>query len=224
MTTVRSRRSRIRCAVIAAALLALNSGCPRGDPTRPAGAEGQRLPFSSGRITYAVKGRSASGMSTFSWIEDGRRFRQEVTLTITIDKERLTSSAWSVGDATHIFAHQDWMDKEVFRYRLPQDLQAGSPIGLPVFGTARDPGKVVGTATVLGKPCEIHERKKLRLWIWQGLPLKADGTEGPGPSLTLSATKLEPSERLPNDLFTVPEGYTVSDFPLQAQPDAAGNQ
>jgi hypothetical protein len=101
------------------------------------------------------------------------------------------------------------MGKQVLRMKMPKDGGGAGPTGVPIGGTKA--GKVIGKATILGKPCEIRQIDTAKVWMWKGLALKMENQGGQGMPMSMTATKLEMPFKASPALFKVPAGYTVTD-------------
>ncbi len=105
------------------------------------------------------------------------------------------------------------------------------------LGAQTGGGKLVGRATVLGKPCEIREatvtnrsvKARTRMWMWQSLPLRVESTmqvsgmpAGGGAGApqtrtiktTLLATKVDTAAKPSAASFKVPAGYQIQDMKM----------
>jgi hypothetical protein len=130
--------------------------------------------------------------------------------------------------------------KRVMRMKLSPEQSRRMMLGaLNSLGAQTGGGKLVGKATVLGKPCEIREstlnnrsmKARTRLWMWQSLPLRVESTmqvsgmpAGGGARRAANAhhqnhsvaTKIDTSAKPSAAAFKVPAGYQVQDTKIPA--------
>lgn len=193
----------------------------------PAMAADSKFPHATGRVTYKITSQVLNGTNTLSWIDHGKKIRQETKGTATGGaKGGMALDTWAISDGTHIYAYQPMMSagaKQVMKMKIPPG-QGGLGAASPLMAAAGEKGKVVGKGTIAGKPCEIRDIKGNKLWVWQGLPLKMEVAGGQGPRLTMEATRVETPVKLSANLFKVPAGYTIKEFdPHSIQPRGAPN-
>jgi hypothetical protein len=172
----------------------------------------KKMPFASGRVTYEMKSPMLNGSSKLSWIESGKKFRQDTKGTANLGQRQMSMESWAISDGTHLYMHQPMLGKQVRRMKIPKDAAHGPE--MPGMPTGKNAGKVVGKGTVLGKPCEIRQVGSAKVWLWQGLMMKME-TEG-AQSVRMVATKVETNAKLPATLFKVPSGYEIKDQELPA--------
>lgn len=72
-------------------------------------------------------------------------------------------------------------------------------------------GDMIGTETILGKPCEIYEISGMKIWIWNGLNLKSE-TSMMG-YYCAEAVSLKVDTRIPTSQFEPPSGITIVEQP-----------
>jgi hypothetical protein len=187
-------------------------------PGRLAFAESGKAPAPSGRVQYQMTGPTSNGTMTLSWTDNGRKYRQDIRQTHGVGKRKGTMELWNVGDGSYVYTHHEMMGKQVMRMKIPPRAGGKGSIGTLLFSGGAETGPVVGKATLLGKPCEIHLRGpgkdgvRQKSWIWNGLPLRMETTSRQGPAMTMVATRLEAAPKLPPSLFQVPAGYQVHDL------------
>jgi hypothetical protein len=172
----------------------------------------------TGRVQYRMTGATMNGTMTMAWANHGRRFRQDMKMSIGRDGQQMSMNTWAVADGTHVYMHQPAMGQQVMRMRMPKD--AGSAFSLPGIPnpSARGAGKVVGKGTVLGRSCEIRSfgaggRGQSKVWLWNGMPLKVEAS-GPQGGMTMIATRVDTTPKLAPSLFKVPSGYQVKEMQL----------
>lgn len=167
------------------------------------------LPSETGRVLYQFTKPGLRGTAQFSWIQQGARFRVEVqgkgpAETVLGQGKQLfmlsPANQWHPDTAQRVEVKPTdvWLNAEEMPYVIP-----GSGAGT-----------VVGTGTVLGKPCEIRKLHSMKIWYWQGLPLRMErpATARMKP-LSLVATRLDTELGISPSYFKLPAGYQVSDFP-----------
>ena len=206
----------------AATLLSVSAATAAG----PKGTPIPRLPLPTGRVTYAVSHALMSGTSVLTWADGGKLFRQEAKLRVKQPGANgpvpTDISTTVLCDGKYVYTYNSQQGK-TYRRMPVKDGQLPSASGTVPLSVDPKQTKLVGKGTVLGKPCEIREASRLRMWSWKGLPLKmepAPGNSGEGTfgallnSLRVLATKLEPGVKPAVALFKVPAGYKVVDTKL----------
>jgi hypothetical protein len=164
-----------------------------------------------------------NGTSTVTWIESGKRFRQESKVTAQQPgpngpvPTKVTSMV--ICDGKYLYVHNSQQGKQ-FRRTPVAGKNVGVLTGSVPLTVDPKKTKLVGKGEVLGKPCEIREASRMRMWSWKGLPLKMEPAPGPASegglaamlgSLRVQATKIEPGISPAPALFKVPAGYKVVD-------------
>lgn len=172
------------------------------------------MPSATGRVTYSFNVTPLSGTSLVTWTDGGKKFRQDMKMSGTAPGAPAGASLtnvemWMIGDGTHIYSHQAMMGKQVLRTKLPKGGAGAGPTGLPLGG--KTAGKLIGKATILGRPCEIRQVETAKIWMWKGLALKMENQGGQGMAMSMTATRLEMPYKASPTLFKVPAGYTVTD-------------
>jgi hypothetical protein len=203
------RRARL---IPAALLVALSSAAAYSAPAAPA-----KPAFASGRVTYSLNGGMMKGTQVLMWAGGGKQFRQEMKGTASQGQQQMKIESWSIIDGGFAYSHASQMGNRVLRMKLPKDLQGGGMSG--ILGGAGVTGKVVGKGTAAGKACEIRQTPTGKVWVWQGLPLRAEVKLPGGQQMSMLATRVEPNVKLSPKLFSVPSGYQVVDQPM---PGGAG--
>ena len=207
-----SRRVRL---IPTALLVALSSTAAFSAPAAPA-----KPAFASGRVTYSLNGGMMKGTQVLMWTGGGKQFRQEMKGTASQGQQQMKIESWSIIDGGFAYSHSSQMGKRVVRMKLPKQLQGNGMSGM--LGGAGLTGKVVGKGTAAGKPCEIRQTPTGKVWVWQGLPLRAEVKMGPTQQMTMVATRVEPNVKLSPKLFSVPSGYQVVDQPMPSGPGGPG--
>jgi hypothetical protein len=219
---MRSRRTGFHFAfgigAVAAAGLALTA--VQAQPNKQAAS----FPAPAGKVSYKITSPMGSGTSDLSWVESGKKFRQDVKLKIGQGQQQQAMDMWAIADGKNLYTHQPMMGKKVLQQDMPKDAMRLGLAGLPLVTGGQDMGKVIGKGTVLGKPCEIREVRNVKLWSWKNLPLKwvmtmpqgapgapsAPGSANAQPqSVTVEATKLQIPAQHAATLFKVPAGFEV---------------
>jgi hypothetical protein len=175
-----------------------------------------KLPSASGQITYKMSGPAINGTTTLSWIENGKKARNDVKATAAQPGQQFSLDGWTITDGTNVYIHNGMLGNQVMRMKITSnDPSSLLGFGAPGAGGKANSGKVVGKATILGKPCEIREMQGTKAWLWQGLPLKIEATgQGQAQSMTLQATKINTTVKLSPAMFKVPAGLKVIDAPV----------
>lgn len=169
------------------------------------------LPTESGRVQYRFSKPGLQGTSQFTWIEHGAMFRQDV---------QGSRSETILGRGTVLFTLNPGFRRQPATAQRtvvkPTDVWLNAE-EMPHITLGSGAGELVGTGTVLGKPCEIRKLHTMRIWYWQGLPLRMErpATAGMRP-LSLVAAQLDTDVYAPRSQFQIPPGYTITDFPGRA--------
>ncbi len=73
-------------------------------------------------------------------------------------------------------------------------------------------GRKVGTATVLGKPCELWEIKSLKAksWVWQSVTLKTE-VNMMGQTMTSEAVRLQDNASISEEKLTLPKDVKITE-------------
>jgi hypothetical protein len=212
-----ARRAACAALTISAVCLTLSASHREALAARPKpkakAAPALSMPSVTGRITYSFNVTPLAGASIVTWADGGKKFRQDMKMSGTAPGAPTGASLtnvemWMIGDGTHLYSHQPMMGKQVLRTKIPKGGATG-PAGLPLGG--KSTGKLIGKATILGKPCEIRQVNTAKIWMWKGLALKMENQGGQGMAMTMTATKLEMPYRSSPTLFKVPAGFTVTD-------------
>lgn len=165
----------------------------------------------SGRIRYTVSMRGVNGTQTLAWADHGRRYRQDVAMKINVPgKPAKTVNTWTFTDGAHLHSG-DTATKQAVRVKLASGAKQS-------LGGVQTAGKVVGKASILGKPCEVRQQQGMKVWLWKGLPLRFEVKGG----MKMVATRVEEGVNLPATLFQVPAGYNVRE--IQQQRPGGGPQ
>lgn len=162
--------------------------------------------FESAQITYSYAG-FIKGNETL-YIQDWGAVRVLVSDKTTGPMREHKTLIWRDGTAL-IFDH---LDKRIFQQtEMPPDLDlsvyGADSMGLVAKGLIRLPD-----ATVLGKACEVYQRKRGdQLWEsvrWEGIELKVmiKHLRGGGSYRKLAESLLDSAE-IPKDILEIPEGY-----------------
>lgn len=169
------------------------------------------LPAESGRVHYRFSKPGLRGTSQFTWIEHGAMFRQEVQGSRS---ETILGRGKELFTLNPAFRRQPATAQRV--EVKPTDVWLNAE-EIPNITLGSGAGELVGMGTVLGKPCEIRKLHTMRIWYWQGLPLRMErpATARMRP-LSLVAVQLDTDVYAPKSQFQIPPGYTVTNFPGRA--------
>ena len=187
-------------------------------PANAAGAGSASMPGPTGKVIYRYTCGPMSGTSSLTWENNGKHFRQDVNLMGSVTPGSQSSiQTWILGDGKNTYTWLPFYPKKVYRSPLPKPGKNGSsasaqngPGGLPGFGVSGT-GKLLGKATILGKPCEVRKLGQATFWNWKGLSLKMVVNIASGPQMTVSATEIETPFQAPPGTFRIPHGYQVID-------------
>jgi hypothetical protein len=185
---------------------------------------GPMLPLSSGRVQYRYTLAGVSFSSTFTWVDHGRRYREDVQLATG---ERW----WCFFDGTAFYSHAPRYGRRVLRWS-----RGGVPAftGFPLFSPPSDAGDAIGRGTVLGRTCVVRahgpgEARDVayarKVWLWYDLalrieyPIELPAASGPD---QVVATRIESAPALSPVLFQVPPGYRIEELsrPVALAPPA----
>ena len=229
------RVSRVRGS-LAVALLAA------GLPQLVWGAPPQKfVETAAGSVHYKLGGQVLSGTSVFRWENYGRKFRQDVTVTIDMAAAMAASGqagspqasgtkppppapmkSWAFLDGKHLYMHAGMMGKQVNRAPVDEKRIKAMLQGVPGVGGGVGEGKVVGQEKVLGKDCQILAMGGIRVSAWKKLPLRVVlGQKGTPTYVTMVATKLNPASGLTAAMLKVPAGFKVVDQAAARPPSAS---
>jgi hypothetical protein len=70
-------------------------------------------------------------------------------------------------------------------------------------------GKMLPNETILGKECTVYEMMGIKSWLYKGVILKAMM----GDKLMKNAVKVEENVDIPESIFEVPKGITITEAP-----------
>lgn len=77
--------------------------------------------------------------------------------------------------------------------------------------------KPLGKRTIAGKECEGHSFERnsivLRVWTWDGIPLRTESQFSPSQSLVMEAESIDLDAQVPADKFDVPAGVSLTNAP-----------
>jgi hypothetical protein len=147
-------------------------------------------------------------------------------------------STWTIFDGKALYIATPGPNgptNRVMRMKLPpnylQQMMSGALPGMPGAAASGQSGKVVGRATLLGKPCVIRlvntptprGNARVKVWMWQNLPLRTEvamkpsapaegGFAIPPINLTMLATKLDLASKPSAALFKLPTGIQIRDI------------
>lgn len=167
------------------------------------------LPADSGRVTYRFTKPGVTGTTVYSWADRGAASRQELSSKALSDTV--------IGRGTDLFT-LDARRKTAMRAEVrPTDVWLNAA-EMPYITPASGIDQPFGTGTVLGKTCEIRKLHSMRIWYWEGLPLRMEREASARMQpLSLVATRVETGAALSPTLFQIPSDYQVTDFPRPRQ-------
>jgi len=182
----------------------------------------------TGRVTYKLSSPMMNGSTTLSWMENGKKFRQDMSGEVVRPSQPgqppahgMQIKTWTLSDGVNIYSKQP-MNDSILRIKIPKDKKGISPS--PLMPTGLDTAKVVGKETLLGKQCQIRQIQAqgnaVKVWIWDGVPLKMQSSGQQ--SMSMVATKVEVPARLDAAKFKLPAGAKVQDFNLPTGGGAPG--
>jgi hypothetical protein len=180
----------------------------------------------TGRVHYRMSSPMMTGTSVVSWIDHGRKFRQDSKMMIGASAQKTPLNTWSIGDGSDLYTYQPALGKQLLHTKVPGGQGGAEPMGgTPFVGSGA--GTVVGKATVLGHPCEIRAfgpkgaRPPIKAWVWNGVPLRTEMTLPQGQKMVSEATQVETAPKLSPTLFQRPAGYTIKELQMPgARPGA----
>ena len=181
-----------------------------------------KFPFASGRVTYKFDAGMAKGTQTLSWIEHGKRSRQDISMKLPTGAGGAATGpggkpmpasieTWAITDEKYVYTQNSMMGPNVQRMEIKKLAGGRAPMaGGPAIAAPADLGKPVGKATIAGKPCEIFQKGKAKWWVWQKLPLKIEASSERG-AVSFEATKVEAPASVDAARFKVPAGAKIVD-------------
>jgi hypothetical protein len=174
----------------------------------------------TGRVHYKMSSPMMSGTMIMAWINHGKKYRQEMKMSMDRGGQKVAMNTWAVGDGSHIYMHQPMMGQQVMRMKVPKSMASAFSLpGIP-DPSAKGAGKVVGKGTVLGRSCQIRSfgaggpQGNSKVWLWNGMPLRVEASGPQGGGMSMVATKVETTPKLSPSLFKVPAGYQVRDMQI----------
>jgi hypothetical protein len=197
-------------------------------PTHSQAAPAKMAP-ATGRVHYKMTGPTMNGTIVMAWLEHGKKFRQDMKMSMKMQGQSMKADGWTLADGTYLYSHQQTMGNQVMRMKMPKNMTAASIPGMP-NPAAAGKSTVIGQGKVLGYLCQIHrigapdKPGQGKVWLWKGMPLRVE-TKGPnGEGMTMVATRVETSPRLSQASFKVPSGMKIQDMqmPTGGRPGAAG--
>jgi hypothetical protein len=197
-------------------------------PNPSAHAADKKTP-ATGRVHYRMNSPMMNGTMTMTWINHGKKFRQDMKLSVGQQGKQMSINSWTVADGGYIYTYQPSMGQQVMRMKMPKEMAAAGALGLPSPGAAGG-GKVVGKGKILGYPCEIRtvgpggKQGQAKLWIWNGMPLKMEAAGPQGQGMTMVATRVETAPKVSLGDFKVPAGYQVRDVQPPTGAPPAGSR
>jgi len=220
-------------------LAGASSGAPPSGASRPASA--RRLPTPNGRVVYKMTNTGAalmSGSISMTWANYGQRIRQDTQMRMTGGPKTKTPAmnSWSVFDGQTVTMGMPGPQRRAMRMKVPPNYQSQMMAGGAAGMTGASLGKVIGRATILGKPCVIRTvtlntaqmNSRSKIWMWQNLPLRTEmamqfktGKTNPAQKsptmmrpmkMTMVATQLNTTIRPTAATFRIPAGYTIQNM------------
>lgn len=186
-----------------AAVCLLGLSALQAAPPAPIGT----LPTEAGQVHYRFTKPGLNGSTVFTWAQGGAVFRQ--------DLRGGNSTETVIGQGSGLYSLNSYSQTAQRAEVKPTDVWLNH-MEMPHVTPASGAGKVVGTGTVLGKQCEIRKLHTMRIWFWQGLPLRMERAANPRLKmrpLQLVATRLDTQFAPKPELFELPAGYKVTTFP-----------
>ncbi len=172
-----------------------------------------KYPSQTGRIAYKIESPMLNGTQVLSWVDGGKRTRQETTLTFRMGEKSVVQKGWIISDGKNLFIYQPgMMGNVVHRMQVPKDPAAGGTglLGMPSPQAVGMGGRPIGNEKVLGRPCIVRQVSDSgKVWSWQGIPLKFQATNAQLQSISVEATKVETGIKLAASSFTVPKGMKI---------------
>jgi hypothetical protein len=177
-------------------------------------AAGQPLfDLPSGRVSYKISGKPVNGTSVLTWVERGKKTRQDSQLQVQFGQSPMNVKSWSISDGKYLYNWSGMLGKTVTRSEIGKDPNMPGLSGLQSLGENLNKGKLLGKATILKRPCDIRQIEGAKVWIWKGIPLKVTSPpNGPRGQVTVVATKVETNVKAAASSFKVPVGYQVKDM------------
>jgi hypothetical protein len=178
-------------------------------PNPSAHAADKKTP-ATGRVHYRMTSPMMNGTMIMTWINHGKKFRQDMKLTVGQQEKQMSINSWTLADGGYIYTYQPTMGQQVMRMKMPKEMAAAGALGIPNPGSAGG-SKVVGKGKILGYPCEIRTVGPGGKQVWNGMPLKMESAGPQGQGMTMVATRVETTPKVSPGDFKVPAGYQVRD-------------
>ena len=205
------------------------------------------FPTANGVIKYRMTMNAMPGNAfnrsdiTMTWIKNGARFRQDMTMDMTVGARKMTMKSWSLFDGKSFYSAmpggmpgQSAGRKVAMKMTLPPDYikRMASGNNNLMAGMKGVTSRVVGRGLVLGKMCEVRAMNiknaqmngQVKMWMWQKLPLRTDTTmtysmrDSKGKTqpqkmtMSMIATQLNTNVNPSPSLFRLPAGYKIQDM------------
>lgn len=200
-------------------------------PAGPTAAQEDKVPSPTGRIVYRVSSAMMNGTQTLAWADNGKKVRQDTDSQVNpgltpgapaapggARPQGMAFKSWVIVDGGFAYISNPMMGPAVRRMDLKKvPGQRTGPGGVPNITVGKDLGKLIGKATIAGKPCNIHELKNRegkvagKVWVWKNLPMKLEVQSGQG-AIMLEATQVEVPAKVDAAIFKLPKGVQVQDF------------
>ena len=203
-----------------AALVVLSAGSALAAPRTMELKSDTTVLNGTDRMTFQSLTRVKDNRMRVETVGNGRAAATPMTSTMIIDPAGKVM--YMVNDKT----------KSAMRVKMDQ---AGTQMGFGPGSLNPNPaeitnelkkkgGKIVGSETLIGHPCDIWELSqkapngepgKAKLWLAKdiGMPLKAElSTKTKGTTMTLLVSSVKTNVTLEESLFQVPAGYKVTDM------------
>src|SRR4051794_14887487 len=98
-------------------------------PGRPVMAAAGSAAPATGRVHYRMSSPMMNGTTVVSWIDHGRKFRQDSQMSIGATASKSAMQTWSIGDGTNIYTYQPALGKQVLHMKVPKGAGAGGLMG-----------------------------------------------------------------------------------------------
>ena len=163
----------------------------------------KKYPFESAIVEFKIEG-SDKGFKTVYVDNGGFKVAEHKTIQLSKKKQHKTAEILYGADIITL----DYEDNQAVKMHNPLAFYLADPerdwqkTGEKII--IKMGYEIVGKETILGKECNIWKQGRNKIWIWDGITLKAEY----GKNIE-TATNIEIDVDVPMDKFEIPEGFEV---------------
>lgn len=175
----------------------------------------KKYPFKSAVVTYKVEGNVTG--TKMLYIDDyGHKEaeKSEIITSIMGFQTKEKEDVVTVGADVFVINHEE---KTVARQVNPFYKDYAENVGKDYMKIGKDAlvslgYKQEGTASLLEKTCDVWKGMNTIIYVWKGLVLKSE-TNMTGMNIIETAIDINQNSEIPQDVFKVPEGYSLQKVP-----------